>query len=143
MRASWWVGVCQRTAMLCRLLGRLCRTPVLFGTWDTDECVIDNGGCGDPRLHWCENRCGAWPLCHARDGEVLDSSNNSASVGPTVQDPATGDLAPAGPGIVDHTLCPAVPQCDSFLVQGNMSNPKEHCNLGFHHLCLVEGGAFD
>ena len=35
------------------------------------------------------------------------------------------------------------PQCDSFMVQSNMSNPKEHCNLGFHHLCLVEGGAFD
>jgi hypothetical protein len=24
-----------------------------------------------------------------------------------------------------------------------MSNPKEHCNMGFNHLCIVEGGAFD
>eukprot|EP01043_Picozoa_sp_COSAG02_P059441 COSAG02_NODE_7579_length_2950_cov_19.547176_3_plen_637_part_01 len=104
--------------------------------------MVDNGGCGDPVLTWCENRCGAWPLCHTRDGVVLNSANNSAGVGPTVRDPVTGDLASVGSGIENHTLCPASPQCDSFLVQTNMSNPKEHCNLGFNHLCLAEGGAF-
>ena len=40
------------------------------------------------------------------------------------------------------SVCPAVPQCDSFLLQSNMSNPKEHCNMGFSHICVVEGGAY-
>ena len=44
---------------------------------------------------------------------------------------------------MQHTLCPAAPQRDSFVLQANMSNPKEHCDLGFNHLCIVEGGAFD
>ena len=60
-----------------------------------------------------------------------------------MRDPVTGSLVDVGSGIANHTLCPASPQCDSFVVQTNMSNPKEHCNLGFNHLCLAEGGAFD
>ena len=31
-----------------------------LAVWDTDECAVDNGGCGDPMLaNICENRCGA------------------------------------------------------------------------------------
>ena len=33
-------------------------------------------------------------------------------------------------------------QCNSFVMQQNMSNPEEHCNLGFHSLVVDEGGAF-
>ena len=35
-----------------------------LAVWDTDECAIDNGGCGDPSTQWCENRCSEAPGCH-------------------------------------------------------------------------------
>ena len=77
-------------------------------SWDSDECLVDNGGCGDPLLYWVRTAA-AHGHRATRDGQVVDSANNSASVGPTVCDPATGELAPAGPGIVQHPS-PTLPQ---------------------------------
>jgi hypothetical protein len=37
-------------------------------------------------------------------------------------------------------LCAGDSLCRRFIVQSNMSNPEEHCNIGFNNLCVAEGG---
>jgi hypothetical protein len=37
-------------------------------------------------------------------------------------------------------LCSADRACASLVVQFNMTNPEEHCNMGYNNWCLDEGG---
>jgi hypothetical protein len=90
---------------------------------------VDNGGCGDSLLNFCENRCGSWPVCHKDVGRTDATSEVLDAVGTTSADLIT--LAP---------LCGEQNSCLSLVIQSNMSNPEEHCNKGFQSWCLSEGG---
>jgi hypothetical protein len=99
-------------------------------SWDTDECLIDNGGCGDSSVWLCENRCGSWPLCHSDVGSV-DFVAAVSEQGRQEQPVDTG-----------RQLCGGSkkPNLDNLELQLNMSNPTEHCDLGWENWCLEEGG---
>jgi hypothetical protein len=100
-----------------------------LAVWDSDECAVNNGGCGDSRLNVCENRCGAPPACHKEVGlyDVVE----------TIVDD-TGTRSPEKE--TGLNLCTASSGCLSLVIQANMSNPEEHCNMDFHNWCIVEGG---
>jgi hypothetical protein len=49
-----------------------------FLVWDSNECMIANGGCGHPISAYCENRCGELPLCHRTDGTISVGPNATA-----------------------------------------------------------------
>jgi hypothetical protein len=90
--------------------------------------LVDNGGCGDNVTHWCENRCGAAPACYLSTDQLSNAVPANVSASLVLPRPAD-----------DHV---SESQCHDFLMQRNMSNPEEHCNMGFESLVMEEGGAF-
>ena len=69
------------------------------------------------------------PVCHAAAVQLVDGNATDALRAALVR-----------PRPADESLTFAEP-CNAFVVQANMSNPEEHCNLGFERLVVDEGGA--
>eukprot|EP01050_Picozoa_sp_SAG11_P008191 SAG11_NODE_709_length_7645_cov_51.686059_2_plen_1938_part_01 len=120
--------------------------------WDQDECATENGGCGDHVEHWCENRCGAPAICHHADEQLGEnvsfavSADGHVSDGLLERNVSFGVVASREHEVLVHPR-PAdeelsFEQCHSYVVQANMTNPEEHCNMGFDRLVVDEGGAY-
>jgi hypothetical protein len=127
--------------------------------WDTDECAVDNGGCGNPHYSLCINMCAGYAICvdsrtgankTASDGLIalagddssVDTGNNLSLSGRRLQ--TFGNLTNCtnctNSTILDFTSdldfeastsanC-GQEQSEVFWLKTNMSNPAEFCSHG-------------